>query len=114
MPEPPNRTKFGDLPSKSKMLAVTPPLLGMDKIELTNHAQQRMASRGVTIDDIETALRKPTVKGLKTDTGKHRIRWQKNPRTTIDVVYVMRKDSVAIISAWKNTVTLFHNRQRRT
>ena len=77
-------------------------MLGVQLVEFTYHALARMSARGVTEQEVLTTVRNPTQTGLRAEPGHEHVRWQKDRRTLIDVVYAMKADRVGIITAWKN------------
>jgi hypothetical protein len=91
-------------PKSGKVIQVS--LLGVELVEFTYHALQRMAARGVSEDDVFTALRKPSKSGLQTEPGKEHIQWRKDRRTLIDVVYAKAGDRIGIITVWRTRPNL--------
>ena len=71
-------------------------------IELVGHAQERMKLRGISDYDIVMTLRNPTVKGLPTQPGRLRVRWNKTMRVAIEVVYQEHPDRIVVITALKH------------
>jgi hypothetical protein len=88
-------------------------VLGVHLVEFTRHALERMGTRGVTEEDVLNAIRRPTETGLDTEPGNERIRWQKDRRTLIDVVYAKKQDRIGIITAWKTRRSLIRPRRSR-
>jgi hypothetical protein len=76
-------------------------VLGVHLVELTYHALMRMKTRRVSQGDVVKAVRNPTQTRLPTEPGHERVRWQKDSRTSIDVVYAKKADRVAIVTVWK-------------
>jgi len=87
-------------------------VLGVELVDLTYHAQKRMATREVSLDDVLNTLRHPTQTGLPAEPANERYRWQKDRRTFIDVVFARKPNRVAIISVWKNTRSLIRRARR--
>jgi hypothetical protein len=87
-------------------------VLGVQIVEFSYHALMRMKSRGVAEEDVLSTLRKPTQTGLPTEPGTMRVRWQKNLRTSIDVVYAVKADRIGIITAWTTKRSLFRPKRR--
>jgi hypothetical protein len=88
-------------------------VLGVQVVEFTYHALARMNNRGITEEDVLSAVRSPTQTGLGAEPGKEHVRWQKDLRTFIDVVYAKMADRVGIITAWKTKRGLIRPTRRR-
>ena len=76
-------------------------LRGKDLVELTGHALKRMKQRGVSQEDVLNTIEKPTKSMPTTQIGRLRFRWQKTPRTSIDVVFEDGKDRVIVVTVVK-------------
>ena len=100
-------------PIGKKGKIVTASVLDVQLVEFTYHALQRMRTREVTEEDVLSAVRDPTKTGLGAEPGEEHVRWQKDRRTLIDVVYVKKVDRVAIITAWKTKRSLIRPTRRR-
>src|SRR5207244_990249 len=88
--------------SGRKGRVIRAPVLGVQLVEFTYHAVQRMSSREIREEDVLSAVRNPTCTGLSAEPGTEHIRWQRDRRTFIDVVYAMTADRVGIITVWKS------------
>ena len=86
-------------PKSGKIIRAS--VLGVQLVEFTYHALRRMSSRGVTEQDLLSTVRNPTETGLPAEPGNDHVRWQKDRRTFIDVIYSKKADRVGIITVWK-------------
>lgn len=98
-------------PKQGKVVRAS--VLGVQFVEFTYHALARMNNRGITEQDVLSALRNPTETGLAAEPGSEHVRWKKDRRTIVDVVYALTADRVGIITAWKNKPSLFRPTRRR-
>jgi hypothetical protein len=87
-------------------------LRGRELVELTGHVQQRMKERGVSQEDVLNTIRNPTKSVPSTQSGRLRFRWQKTPRTFIDVVFEESKDRVCVVTVIKITRSLIRRRRK--
>ncbi|SRR6266511_2786001 len=74
---------------------------GKNLVELTGHAQDRMELREVSQQDVLDTLRHASI-SIPTQEGRIRLRWQKTPRTSIDVVFDELRDRVRVITVIKS------------
>jgi hypothetical protein len=88
-------------------------VLGVHVVEFTYHALARMNNRGITEEDVLSAVRNPTKTGLGAEPGHEHVRWQKDLRTFIDVVYTKKTDRLGIITAWKTKRSPIRPTRRR-
>jgi Domain of unknown function (DUF4258) len=88
-------------------------ILGVQLVEFTHHALERMRAREVAEEDVLKAVQNPTTTGLKAESGHEHVRWEKDRRTLIDVVYTKKADRIGIISAWKTKRSLIRPVRRR-
>jgi hypothetical protein len=80
------------------------PALGHKRILLTGHAQQQMAIRGISVEDVLQTLRHPTKQDLPVQAGRpnrKRFRWNKTARVSIDVVHERIQGELYVITAIK-------------
>jgi hypothetical protein len=82
----------------SKVLDMSPPLLGCAEMELVGHARLQMKVRGIDTTDIIHTLRSPDETGLPTQPGRQRYRWKKTIRRAVDVVFELLQDRVRVIT----------------
>lgn len=88
-------------------------VLGVQLVEFTHHVLDRMNNREITEEDVLSALRNPTETGLGAEPGREHIRWQKDRRTLIDVVYTKTADRIGVLTAWKSKRSLIRPTRRR-
>jgi hypothetical protein len=98
---PDDRPDFRFVRGRRRGKVIKAAVLGVRLVELTYHALMRMRTRRVSQGDVLRTVRNPTQTGLPTEPGNERVRWQKDTRTSIDVVYAKKADRVAIITVWK-------------
>lgn len=72
------------------------------EVEFVPHALDRMAQRSITTNEILTALRNPTIRGLPADVPHKRIAWKKSKTKTLSVVFddTDSKKLVVITAYW--------------
>ena len=98
-------------PRKGKIIRAS--VLNVQLVEFSYHALERMRSREVTEEDVLSAVRNPTKTGLGAEPGNEHIRWEKDRRTLIDVVYAKKADRVGIITIWKTRRSLIRPTRRQ-
>lgn len=72
---------------------------GKGKIYFIRHVLDRMKQRGISRNEVLTAIKEPTETGLPTAEGRTRVRWYRSHRTAIDVVYEEHDTFFRIITA---------------
>ena len=73
------------------------------KVAFVPHALDRMKLRSITQEDVLTALRNPTIRGLPADVPHLRIAWKKTARKTLNVVYdEVGRDMLRVITVYWN------------
>lgn len=77
-----------------------PPILGKSKIEYVGHALDQMKIRGITKTLVEKALRMPDVTGLKTVSGRRRVRAKSSKQRELDVIYMVQVDRILVITSF--------------
>ena len=104
---------FRTVPKRSKLVRAS--VLDVELVDFSYHAQMRMKDRGVTEEDVLSALRNPNETGLKAETGEEHVRWKKDRHTWIDVVYAKNTnpDRIGIITVWKSKRTLIRPKRRQ-
>ncbi len=95
-PDDPNRRR--SQAGRGKLLRLSVPVLGLDLVEFTSHALDRMRRRDVSAADVLMALQKGRgVPGPQLP-GRKRVRWQQTIRKSLDVVYQVKPDRLGIIT----------------
>jgi hypothetical protein len=74
-------------------------VLGKSEVAIDEHAEQRMAERGVTDAQVIATLQKPDRTGLRADPGRMRVRRHYGSHAAIDVVYEEKPTQILVISA---------------
>jgi hypothetical protein len=87
----------GKQPFRGKLIRVK--LKGKGLVEICSHALNRMKERGISIDEVIRAIRKPTRTGLPTAAPRHRVRKHRSPTEAIDVVYEIEDDRIIVVTA---------------
>ena len=77
--------------------------LGYKRVALTGHAQDQMAIRSITVEDVLHVLKCPQKTGLPTQPKRNRYRWNKAGRTAIDVVWQEINGDLYVITTFKKT-----------
>lgn len=75
-------------------------ICGKTRMEYVPHATERMKQRSITQEDIVSALKNPTQRGLPADVPHLRISWKKSKTKVLSVVYDLTKNTIRIITAY--------------
>jgi hypothetical protein len=73
-------------------------VMGVDMVEFTRHALDRMEQRGVSEADVLKTLDSPDREIPSDVPGTVRVRRDKSARVSIDVVYALGRDRVGVIT----------------
>jgi hypothetical protein len=111
MPEDDSGFRSYRPPKKGKVIRAS--VLDVHVVEFSYHALERMRTREITEEDVLSAVRNPTKTGLGAEPGNEHVRWEKNRRTLIDVVYAKKANRVGIITVWKTKRSLIRPARRR-
>jgi hypothetical protein len=87
----------GKAPFHGKLIHVK--LKGKLLLEICSHALERMKERGISVDEVIRAIRKPTRTGLPTPPPRRRVRKQRSRSEAVDVVYEMETDRIIVVTA---------------
>ena len=110
---PDEESEFRSFRPPRKGKVITASVLDVGLVEFSYHALERMNSRGISEDEVLATVRNPTQTGLPTEPGTEHVRWQKDRRTFIDVVYAKKADRVGIITVWKTRRSSIRPTRRR-
>jgi hypothetical protein len=75
-------------------------LKGKAILEIPSHALDRMKQRGISVDEVIRAIRKPSRSGLPTEPPRRRVRKHRSPSEAIDVVYELDADRIIVVTAF--------------
>jgi hypothetical protein len=82
-------------------IVIDEPILGVPRLEILRHAQDRMKERGISLQDVRLTIEKLDEMVACEQPGRKRARRHKTTRIDIDVVYEKLKDRVLVITAIK-------------
>jgi hypothetical protein len=99
-------------PSKIQARVIQGTVTGFDYVELTGHAVEQMAIRGLSDTDVLDTLRQPDEEGLPTEPGRKRVRRNKTTRMAVDVVYQEIGHHIRVITVIKITRRVRPRRSR--
>jgi hypothetical protein len=87
----------GKAPFRGKLVRVK--LKGKPLLEICSHALERMKERGISVDEVIHAIRKPTRTGLPTPPPRRRVRKHRTRSEAVDVVYEVETDRIIVVTA---------------